>query len=91
MFIDTYGVTIELTLNYDLTGNTGVNIEVKDPAGNVETRPVNISNTLSGIVEYVVAQGHFPTSGAYLLQVVADFGATKRVRSEVWAHRVEEL
>lgn len=82
MYLDTFGVNIDITTNYDLTGNTSVTLDVFDTAGVATSRAVTVTNEASGIVRYVAEEGHFPLKGEYYLQVVADFGADKRLRAD---------
>tara|TARA_R110000851_G_C13102760_1_gene569225 strand:- start:9871 stop:10149 length:279 start_codon:yes stop_codon:yes gene_type:complete len=83
MIQGTYGVSLELALNTDLTGATAAQVIIESPA-NVRTEGVAaITDVANGVITYTTKDGDFMHDGKYSVQGVVDFGATKKLKTKI--------
>ena len=67
------GVKIEITLDYNLTGNTGVTYLVRKPDETETTWTPTVDNTVLGITSYLTQTNDLSQVGTYTIQPKVSF------------------
>ena len=83
MIEGTYGVSLDLDTNADLTGATAVQYVILKPSGKRITVTGAVYNPTQGIIRYTTQDGDFDEDGDYQVQGVVDVGATKKLKTEI--------
>lgn len=70
---DSIGVKIEITLNYNLAGNTGVTFHVREPSGSMITWIPTVDDEANGVVSYITEESDLSQAGKYCIQPEINF------------------
>lgn len=73
IYATSLGVNLEITLNYDLTSNTGVTYRVKKPNNTFVNWTGTVDTAATGITHYTTVTGDLDLSGKYWVQVKVTF------------------
>lgn len=73
VFTTSLAVRIEVTLNFDLTSNTGVSFIIREPDGTKVTQTATVDDITKGIVYYITQTGELNKIGSYQLQPKVTF------------------
>jgi hypothetical protein len=76
-----YGVSLVMETGFDLTSATAIALDIRNPTGSYVSRTVPLPGS-GTVATYTTLDGDFPTAGTYGLMVQAQFGATKRLKSD---------
>ncbi len=90
MIAGSFGVQLNVNTGLDITGYTGVTIAIRDPSGHVSKKAAAVLNEATGAIYYITEPGVFRYSGMYQVQAIIDFGASKRLKSDVQHLEVKE-
>jgi hypothetical protein len=84
-FIGTYGYNIVINLGADITGATGVSLQLRKPLGSLLTKNLTTSSITAfnpGSVTYTTAQADVDQVGAYNFELLVQIGAAKQITTE---------
>ena len=92
MRVGEYGFTIRINTDFDLSGNTAMELNITHPDTTKTTHPMTLGTTeviadglgvfkAAEYAEYIVQPNDFTQVGAYSVFVQADFGAGQRLKS----------
>lgn len=83
MIEGTYGVNLDLDTNANLNDATAVAFVILNSDGKRISVAGAVFNASEGIIRYVTQDGDFDEEGDYRVQGIVDFGATKKLKTEV--------
>ena len=93
MRIGEYGFTIRINVDFDLSANTLLTLNVTHPDNSTAAKTMTLGTSdlkvdsmgmfkANEYVEYIVKSADFTQSGTHTVSLTADFGASQRLMSD---------